>query len=117
MRWMILIASGVLEAVWAHALGQGLTDPVTMLIFAAGLTGSMGGLSWAMKAIPLGTAYAVWCGVGAGATALWGALTGEPFTGWSVFFLALIVAGVVGLQLAGSHGADSTQAPAGPAAD
>ena len=65
--WIILLASAVCEAVWATALGEsdGLRQPAPSVVFAVGLLLSMLGLGRAMKRIPIGTAYAVWVGVGA----------------------------------------------------
>ncbi|WP_430298339.1 DMT family transporter [Sinomonas sp. B1-1] len=71
MSWIILIASGALEAVWAAALerSRGFRRPLPTLLFLAALAGSMGGLALAMAEIPVGTAYAVWVGVGVVLTA------------------------------------------------
>ncbi|QDG64881.1 QacE family quaternary ammonium compound efflux SMR transporter [Pseudarthrobacter sp. NIBRBAC000502772] len=70
MSWLILILSGVLEAVWATALGQsdGFTRPLPTLVFTVTATRSMIGLGLAIRSIPLGTAYAVWVGIGAALT-------------------------------------------------
>ena len=70
MAWVILIVSGVLEAVWATALGksEGFSRLWPSVIFFAGLVASMGGLALAMRTIPIGTAYAVWVGIGAALT-------------------------------------------------
>ncbi|MER2137944.1 MAG: SMR family transporter, partial [Arthrobacter sp.] len=71
MSWVVLIASGMLEAVWATALGKSnnFKKPVPTLVFAAALAASMAGLAWAMLSSPVGTAYAVWVGIGAVLTA------------------------------------------------
>ena len=68
--WIILIVSGILEAVWATALGRsgGLTKLVPSLVFGGGLILSMAGLAFAMREIPTGTAYATWVGIGAALT-------------------------------------------------
>src|SRR4029078_11579603 len=70
MAWVVLLLSGVLEAVWATALGKsdGFTRLVPSLVFVVALVLSMAGLSWAMRSIPVGTAYAVWVGIRAGRT-------------------------------------------------
>ena len=62
MSWIVLAVSGVLEAVWATALGrsEGFTKLWPSVVFAVALVASMGGLAWAMREIPTGTAYAVW---------------------------------------------------------
>ncbi len=70
MSWIVLAVSGVLEAVWATALGrsEGFTKLWPSVVFAVALVASMGGLAWAMREIPTGTAYAVWVGIGAALT-------------------------------------------------
>ena len=101
--WLILLASAVLEAVWATALGQsdGFTRPVATVVFALALTLSMIGLGSAMRAIPVGTAYAVWVGSGAALTVTWAMLTGtETASLLKVVFLVGIVGCVIGLKLA-----------------
>ena len=102
MAWVILIASGVLEAVWATALGAsaGFTRPIPVVIFFVGLLLSMWGLGRAMRTIPVGTAYAVWVGIGAALTVTYAMLTGaEAFSIGKALFIAGIVAAVVGLKL------------------
>ncbi|MGA4669853.1 DMT family transporter [Propionibacteriaceae bacterium Y1923] len=103
MPWLILLASAVLEAVWATALGQseGFTRVGPTILFAVAVVLSMLGLSRAMKDIPIGTAYAVWTGVGAALTVTWALLTGaESASVWKVVFLVGIIGAVVGLKLA-----------------
>ena len=70
MSWIILIVSGVLEAVWASALGrsEGFTKLWPSIVFGVALVLSMGGLALALREIPAGTGYAVWVGVGAART-------------------------------------------------
>lgn len=100
--WPILLASAVLEAVWATALGasDGLTRLGPALVFAVALTASMVGLGIAMPSIGLGTSYAVWVGVGAALTVGWAMSTGsEPASPLRLVFLVGLVACVVGLQL------------------
>lgn len=102
MSWIILLASGVLEAVWATALGasKGLTRLAPTIVFAIALVLSMAGLAWAMREIPTGTAYAVWVGVGAGLTIVWAMLTGaESASVIKILLVIGIVACVVGLTL------------------
>ncbi|WP_151773931.1 DMT family transporter [Streptomyces abyssomicinicus] len=99
--WLVLIVSGLLETVWAVALNasRGFTRLVPTLLFAAALVLSMGGLAYAMRSIPIGTGYAVWVGIGAVGTALYGMLfLHEPATAARLICLALIVGGVVGLK-------------------
>jgi quaternary ammonium compound-resistance protein SugE len=99
--WLMLLASAVLEAVWATALGQsdGFTRPLPTLIFAVTATLSMIGLGLAIRSIPLGTAYAVWVGIGAALTVGWAMATGvEPFSVLKVLFIAGIVGCAAGLK-------------------
>lgn len=103
MSWIVLVVSGVLEAVWATALGrsEGFTRLVPSVVFGAGLVLSMVGLAWAMRTLPTGTAYAVWVGIGATLTAAWAMSQGdETVSVVKVLCLLAIVAGVVGLKLA-----------------
>lgn len=102
MPWIVLIASALLEAVWATALGmsEGLTRLVPSLVFLIATTLSTIGLWWAAKTIPMGTAYAVWTGLGAALTAGYAMIYGtEPATILRIIFLAGIVASAVGLKL------------------
>ncbi|MFG3227050.1 DMT family transporter [Kitasatospora sp. NPDC048194] len=102
MAWLVLIVSGLLETVWAVALdsSKGFSRPVPTLVFGVALLLSMGGLAYAMRTIPIGTGYAVWVGIGAVGTALYGmAVLGDAVTMARVGCLVLIVAGVVGLKV------------------
>ena len=106
MSWVILVLSGVLEAVWATALGksEGFTKLWPSLVFAVTLIASMGGLAWAMREISTGTAYAVWVGIGASLTVAWAMITGDEAFSWVRMLLILGLVGcVVGLKLVG-HG-------------
>lgn len=102
MHWLILIVSGMLESVWATTLSQ-LSQGNKLLwssVFLAACGASMGGLAYALRAIPVGTGYAVWAGCGAITTALVGIIfLSEPVTVARIVCLALIVTGIVGLQL------------------
>lgn len=103
MPWIVLIASGVLEAVWATALGRsaGLTKPVPTTVFAVTVVASMVGLAWAMRSLPTGTAYAVWVGVGASLAVVYGMATGdEPVSLAKVLLILGLVGCIVGLKLA-----------------
>jgi len=102
MSWIILVASGMLEAVWATALGasKGFTKLGPTIVFGIALVLSMAGLAHAMREIPTGTAYAVWVGIGAGLTIVWAMLTGAETASLIKILLVLgIVACVVGLKL------------------
>lgn len=102
LSWAVLVLSGVLEAVWATALGksEGFHRPVPTVVFVVGLVASMSGLAFAMRDLPVGTAYAVWVGIGAVLTVVYAVVTGaEPVSVAKIVFLLMIVAGVVGLKL------------------
>ncbi|MET4622235.1 quaternary ammonium compound-resistance protein SugE [Arthrobacter sp. 2762] len=99
--WLVLLASAVLEAVWATALGlsNGFTQLIPTLVFAVTATLSMLGLGIAVKRIPLGTAYAVWVGIGAALTVGWAMVTGvEPASPLKLLFIAGIVGCAAGLK-------------------
>lgn len=102
MSWLVLVLSGVLEAVWATAMGksEGFSKLSPSIVFAVALIASMGGLAYAMRDLPVGTAYAVWVGIGAVLTVVYAMVTGdEPTSVLKVVFLTLIIGGVVGLKL------------------
>jgi Membrane transporters of cations and cationic drugs len=102
VSWIVLVASGVLEAVWATALGRsdGFSRWVPSVVFAAALALSMAGLAYAMRELPIGTAYAVWVGIGAVLTAVIAMVTGDdPVSVTRLLFLAGIVGSVIGLKL------------------
>jgi len=107
MSWIILILSGVLEAVWATALGrtEGFTKLWPSVIFGVALVASMGGLAFAMREIPTGTAYAVWVGIGAVLTIVVAMVSGtETVSVVKVLLVLGLVGCVVGLKLVGdSH--------------
>lgn len=103
MAWLVLVLSGVLEAVWAVALGRsdGFTRAVPTAVFLAAIAASMGGLAYAMRSLPIGTAYAVWVGIGAALTVAYGMVTGaEPASVVRVLLLCGLVGCVIGLKLA-----------------
>jgi len=107
MSWVVLILSGVLEAVWATALGAsaGLTRLWPSVLFLAGLGASMTGLAIAMREIPTGTAYAAWVGIGAALTVAYAMITGAETVSVLKVVLILGLAGcVVGLKLVGDAG-------------
>ena len=102
MGWIFLGVAGLLEVSFTTALkyAEGFTKLAPSLIFLIAYAGSAWFLSQAVKSIPLGTAYAVWTGIGAVGTAIVGiALFGEPATALRLMFLAVIVGGIVGLKL------------------
>lgn len=101
MAWLVLIVSGVFEAVWATALGKsaGFTRLIPSTVFIVGLIVSMGGLAYALRTLPVGTAYAVWVGIGAASTVAYAMGTGEEsVSGLKVVFLLGIIGCVIGLK-------------------
>jgi quaternary ammonium compound-resistance protein SugE len=102
MAWVVLLLSGVLEAVWATALGksEGFSRIVPSIVFVVALLLSMGGLAVAMRSIPVGTAYAVWVGIGAVLTVVIAMVAGdEPVDLTRLLLLGGVVACVAGLKL------------------
>ncbi len=102
MAWIVLVISGVLEAVWATALGKsdGFSRLAPTVVFGVAIVASMAGLAYAMRTLPVGTAYAVWVGIGASLTVVYAMATGtEPASLLKIVFLLMIVGGVVGLKL------------------
>ncbi|WP_026530634.1 DMT family transporter [Haematomicrobium sanguinis] len=102
MAWVVLVISGMLEAVWAVALGksEGFSRLVPTIVFGVGLVLSMAGLAYAMRELPVGTSYAVWVGIGATLTVAYGMITGdETVSVLKVLLLLGIVACVIGLKL------------------
>jgi quaternary ammonium compound-resistance protein SugE len=95
MAWLVLIVSGVLEAVWATALSrsEGFTKLVPSVVFGITVVLSMSGLAYAMRDLPTGTGYAVWVGVGAVLTVVYAMLTGEETIS---LIKAVLIVGIVG---------------------
>lgn len=103
MSWFVLAVASLFEIAWAIGLKytEGFTRPWPTVATVLAMVISLGLLGIAMKSLPVGTAYAVWVGVGAVGTAVFGiALLGEPADALRLLSLGLIVAGVVGLRLA-----------------
>lgn len=102
MSWIILFIAGLLEVVWAIGLKytHGFTRLTPSVITVTAMIVSIVMLSWAMRTLPVGTAYAVWTGIGAVGAAITGTLLlGESASLARIASLALIVAGIVGLKL------------------
>ena len=102
MDWVILIGSGVLEAVWATALGRsnGLKKLRPTIVFVVASILSLAGLGLALRTLPTGTAYAVWTATGASLTVIWAMVTRvEPASVKKVLLLTGIIACVVGLKV------------------
>ena len=110
MDWLVLIASGVMESVWATALSKsdGFTHPVPTIVFLLAMIVSMAGLAYATKTLPIGTAYAVWVGIGAACTVVYAMATGaESASIAKIALIAVLIGCVVGLKLVsdGEHAA------------
>jgi len=102
MSWIVLIIAGLLEVCWAVGLKYtaGFTRLWPSVFTLATMAGSVGMLGLALRALPLGTAYAVWTGIGTVGTAVFGmAMLGEPAGALRLLSIGLIVAGIVGLKL------------------
>jgi quaternary ammonium compound-resistance protein SugE len=102
MAWVVLVVSGMMEAVWATALdkSQGFSRVIPSVVFVAGLIASMAGLAVAMRSLPVGTAYAIWVGIGAVLTVLYAMVSGtESVSALKIVFLLGIVGCVIGLKL------------------
>ena len=102
MAWLVLVASGVLEAVWATAMDRsdGFSRLFPSLIFAVSLLFSMAGLAFAMRSLPTGTSYAVWVGIGAVLTVGYAMLTGdETASPVKVLLIAGLVGCIAGLKV------------------
>ena len=102
MSWLVLVVSGALEAVWAVALdrSEGFTRAGPSLVFGVAIVASMAGLGYALKTLPVGTAYAVWVGIGAALTVGWSMATGaEPATPARLLLIAGLVGCIVGLKV------------------
>ncbi|GAC79714.1 quaternary ammonium compound-resistance protein SugE [Gordonia malaquae] len=103
MSWIILVVSGLLEAVWATALGksEGFSRLYPSVVFGVALVASMAGLAIAMRDLPIGTAYAVWVGIGATVTVVYAMVSGDEAVSMvRIMCIIAIVGGVVGLKLA-----------------
>jgi quaternary ammonium compound-resistance protein SugE len=102
MAWFYLFVAGLFEVIWAIGLKytDGFSRLVPSLLTVAAMALSLALLSLALKTLPVGTAYAVWTGIGAVGTAALGIyLFGEPATMARISSIALIIAGIVGLKL------------------
>jgi quaternary ammonium compound-resistance protein SugE len=102
MAWFLLVIAGLLETGWAIGLKytEGFTRPIPSLLTILAIAASMFLLGLAARTLPIGTAYAVWVGIGAaGAVVLGIVLLGEPVNAGRLFFLALLLVSIVGLKL------------------
>ncbi|MFE3290127.1 DMT family transporter [Rhodococcus sp. NPDC059234] len=101
MAWIVLVISGIFEAVWATALGksEGFSKLVPSIVFGVALVISMGGLAYAMRTLPIGTSYAVWVGIGASLTVAYAMITGSESSSIVKILLILGIVGcVIGLK-------------------
>lgn len=102
MSWLVLFLAGICECGWAVGLKytQGFTRLVPSVVTLTVMTASVVLLGWAVRRLPLGTAYAVWTGIGAVGTALLGILLfGESASPGRLLSLGLVLAGLIGLKL------------------
>ena len=102
MAWSMLFVAGLMEIAWAIGLKytEGFTRLIPSVLTLAAMAASVALLGLALKTLPIGTAYAIWTGIGAVGTALLGiVLLGEPATAMRLASMVLIVAGIVGLKL------------------
>ncbi len=101
MAWFALISAGILESIWAIALerSNGLSQVIPTIVFVATLILSMLGLSFALKTLPLGTSYAIWVGIGATLTVMYGMFAGEePVSLVKIVLIAGLILCIVGLK-------------------
>lgn len=109
MSWILLIIGGLFEVAFASCLGKaketaGMESVYWMIGFLLSLTASMFLLYKATQELPIGTAYAVWTGIGAVGTVLVGILVfKEPATFWRIFFIITLIASIIGLKFVSSH--------------
>ena len=109
MSWILLIIGGLFEVAFASCLGKaketsGMESTYWMLGFLVSLIISMFLLYKATQVLPIGTAYAVWTGIGAVGTVLVGILVfKEPATFWRLFFITTLICSIVGLKFVSSH--------------
>ncbi|PKV44730.1 quaternary ammonium compound-resistance protein SugE [Janthinobacterium sp. 61] len=102
MAWIILVLAGLLEIGWAIGLkySAGFTRLVPSALTAVSMLGSVVMLGLALRTLPLGTAYAIWTGIGTVGTAIFGIMVlGEPASAARIACIALIVSGILGLKL------------------
>lgn len=106
MAWLILVIAGLLEVGWAVGLkyAEGFRRPIPSALTLVAMVASIYLLAQAVKTIPIGTGYAIWTGIGAVGTALFGILfLGEPAGALRLACIALIVSGIVGLKFTSGH--------------
>ena len=102
MAWIALLLAGILEVCWAAGLkySDGFTRPVPTIFTLITMAGSLWLLTFAMRSIPLGTAYAIWTGIGAVGAVIFGIIVlGEALSFARIMSIGLILAGIIGLKL------------------
>jgi len=102
MTWIILILAGLLEVVWAVGLKytEGFAKLVPSALTLAAMAGSVGMLGLALRTLPLGTAYAIWTGIGTVGTVIYGiVMLNEPASVMRLTCIAMIVGGIIGLKI------------------
>lgn len=107
MAWIYLLIAGLMEVAWAIGLKytQGFSRPGATVFTVAGMIVSFYFLARALTTLPVGTAYAVWTGIGVVGTALLGILLfGESRDPWRLFFLGMIICGIAGVRWAAGRG-------------
>ncbi|MFC3060680.1 DMT family transporter [Paenirhodobacter populi] len=106
MAWICLVAAGILEILWAYFMkrSEGFTLLIPSVITLAGMGASFGLLAFAMRSLPLGTAYSIWTGIGAaGAFVVGIVVLGEAVSPLRLLAAGLIVSGIVLMKLSGGH--------------
>jgi len=106
MTWILLAIAGLLEVLWAYSmkLSEGFTRPLPSLVTLVAMAASFGLLAYAMRTLPLGTAYTVWTGIGAVGSFIVGiVLLGEHLTMMRACAAALIVGGLVLMKMSSTH--------------
>jgi len=103
MTWLLLILAGLLEVAWAVGLKYtaGFSRPIPSVLTLLAMAGSVGLLGLALRQLPLGTAYAIWTGIGTVGTVIFGIVVlNEPASAARLLCILMIVGGIVGLKLA-----------------
>jgi quaternary ammonium compound-resistance protein SugE len=106
MAWLALVVAGLLEVAWATTLPEtkGFTRPLPSVLFVVLLASSMLGLAYATRTLPIGTAYAIWVGIGAVGTVLLGVLVrGDQTSAGQMLALGALVTSIVAVKLTAAH--------------
>jgi len=102
VAWLYLLLAGLLEVVWAIGMkySEGFSKSTPTVMTIAGMIASFYFLSLALKTLPIGTAYAIWTGIGAVGTVIFGMIfLGEPHHLGRMLFLFMVIAGIIGLKI------------------